>query len=471
MKKVLILIGIAVVLVAVVVVSAKQQARKGTKVYEEEAKTVDRLVSTVKASGEIQPRVYVNISSQVPGEIVELRVKEGDRMRRGDVLLQLDPSQYRASVERLEANLRMARINLEREKTALATYQSTLRRQEALARDQVVSAEALDQARLQMDTARITAQSLEETIRQAEADLVKSRDELSKTTIRAPMDGLVTRVNAKLGEQVIIGTMNNPGTVILVLSDMSALLAEVRVDETEVAQVRAGQSSRVTVDAVQERSFDGVVTEIAHTAIKERDVSRFTVKVSVAGGESSAGSPARELPLPDDPEAKKGLASLRPGMSAHAAIEVATTTNALVVPIQAVLERPRSEVEKALAGEGTDGKDGKKEASGNAAKASTNGDAAASDGRAPADGAARSARGSAADEETVDVLFVDRKGKALLLKVVTGLSDEFNVEIKDGAGLQPGDKVVVGPYRTLKKLKHGDAIVQADKDEDLKEPA
>src|SRR6185503_3961040 len=155
-------IGIAVVLVAVVVVSAKQATRKGTKVYEEEAKTVDRLVSTVKASGEIQPRVYVNISSQVPGEIVELRVKEGDRVRRGDVLLQLDPRQYRSSVERLEANVRMAGINLEREKTALATYQSTLRRQEALARDQVVSAEALDQARLQVDTARITAQSLEE---------------------------------------------------------------------------------------------------------------------------------------------------------------------------------------------------------------------------------------------------------------------------------------------------------------------
>jgi len=468
MKKVLILIGIAVVLVAVVVVSAKQATRKGTKVYEEEAKTVDRLVSTVKASGEIQPRVYVNISSQVPGEIVELRVKEGDRVRRGDVLLQLDPRQYRSSVERLEANVRMAGINLEREKTALATYQSTLRRQEALARDQVVSAEALDQARLQVDTARITAQSLEETIRQADADLVKSRDELSKTTIRAPMDGLVTRVNAKLGEQVIIGTMNNPGTVILVLSDMSELLAEVRVDETEVAQVRAGQSSRVTVDAVEERSFEGLVTEIAHTAIKERDVSRFTVKVSVSGGEAAADGPAQELPLADEPGAKKGLASLRPGMSAHAAIEVATTTNALVVPIQAVLERTRREVEKALSGEGTDEKDGKQ------SKAAANGDAAAADGRAAsADGAARSAgKGSAAaDEETVDVLFVDRNGKALLVKVITGLSDEFNVEIKNGAGLQPGDKVVVGPYRTLKKLKHGDAIVQADKDEDLKEPA
>ncbi|MGH9870803.1 MAG: efflux RND transporter periplasmic adaptor subunit [Candidatus Polarisedimenticolia bacterium] len=450
MKKALILIGIAALIGAVVAVSARSATRKGTKVYEEEARTMDRLVSTVKASGEIQPRVYVNISSQVPGEIVDLNVKEGDRVRRSDVLLQLDPRQYRASVERLEANLRMARINLEREKTALATYQSTLRRQEALARSDVVSAEALDQARLQVDTARITAQSLEETIRQAEADLVKSNDELAKTTIRAPMDGLVTRVNAKLGEQVIIGTMNNPGTVILVLSDMSELLAEVRVDETEVAEVKAGHKASVDVDAVEGHSFHGLVTEIAHTAIKDRDVQRFTVKVSMAASEKLDGqappaSPeARELPLPARLSPEGRLAALRPGMSAHASIEVAEALNALVVPIQAVVERPRKEVDDALSGK---------------PKEPDGGTVAAENGR------------SDGDDEGVDVLFVDRKGIAEIIRVTTGLSDEFNVQILGATGLQPGDKVVVGPYRTLKKLKHGDAIVQAEKDEDLKEPS
>jgi HlyD family secretion protein len=459
MKKFFVLIGIVVVVGSVVVISARQQSRKGTKVYVEQARTVDRLVSTVKASGEVQPRVYVNISSQVPGEIVELRVKEGDRVRRGDVLLQLDPRQYRSNVERLEASLRMAGINLQREKTSLATHESTLRRQEALAKSEVLSAEALDQARLQVDTTRITAQSLEETIRQAEADLVRSRDELEKTTIRAPMDGLVTRVNAKLGEQVIIGTMNNPGTVILVLSDMSELLAEVRVDETEVAQVRPGQKALVTVDAIEGRSFEGVVSEIAHTAIKEKDVSRFTVKVSLSGAPAPGGPASQEIAVPRVTSDEGVLAALRPGMSAHAAVEVASVTSALVVPIQAVVTRPRKDLPGAAAPEAAE-----KDARGSAP---ANGDAA---GGAGEKGKSATAAGPAGEQE-VDVLFVERKGKAVLLVVKTGLSDEFNVEILDGAGLQPGDKVVVGPYRTLKKLKDGEAIIEAEKDEDLKESA
>jgi HlyD family secretion protein len=460
MKKIFILIGIVAVVGTVVFLSARQASRKGTKVYVEEIRKVDRLVSTVKASGEIQPRVYVNISSQVPGEIVDLNAREGDRVRRGDVLLQLDPRQYKSNVERLEASLRMARINLQREKTSLATHESTLRRQEALARSEVLSAEALDQARLQVDTSRITAQSLEETIRQAEADLVRSRDDLEKTTIRAPMDGLVTRVNAKLGEQVIIGTMNNPGTVILVLSDMSELLAEVRVDETEVAQVRAGQKAVVSVDAIEGRTFEGVVTEIAHTAVKEKDVSRFTVKVSLSGAPGPGGPAAEELPVPRVTSDQSALASLRPGMSAHAAVEVAEATSALVVPIQAVVTRPRKDVDGAASPAPA--------AATPAPSAAANGDAA---GDAPAQEKKKNRESGSDDEQEVDVLFVERKGKAELIPVKTGLSDEFNVEILDGAGLQPGDKVVVGPYRTLKKLKHGEAITEAEKDEDLKESA
>ncbi|HKY31610.1 MAG TPA: efflux RND transporter periplasmic adaptor subunit [Candidatus Polarisedimenticolia bacterium] len=459
MKKVLIVVGLVVVIAAVVLASLKQGSRRGTKVYEEEVKRVDRLVSTVKASGEIQPRVYVNISSQVPGEIVDLRVKEGDRVRRGQVLLQLDPEQYRAAVARLEANLRLARINLQRERASLATHQTTLQRQEALARSEVLSPEMLDQARLLVETTRIQTQALEEQIRQAEADLEKARDELAKTTIEAPIEGLVTKVNAKLGEQVIIGTMNNPGTVILVLSDMSAMLAEVRVDETEVAQVRAGQSAQVTVDAVEGRTFEGFVTEIAHTALKERDVSRFTVKVSMTGPGSGAADASKELGPPVEVEGRPGLASLRPGMSAHAAIEVASKEGAVVVPIQAVVSRTRKEMETA-SGDAAQGPSGEEGTDGTLAAAEET-----KSGQAAAPAAARAPEG----EEDVEVIFVDRKGKAEMVAVTTGLSDEFNVEILNAAGVQPGDKVVIGPYRTLKKLKPGDAVVKVEKDEDLKE--
>ena len=439
MKKILAFTAVAVVLVSVVLFSVRQAARKGTRVYEEEAKKVETLVSSVKASGEIQPRVYVNISSQVPGQIVELRVKEGDQVRRGDVLLQLDPEQYRSTVARLEANLRLSRINLDRERISLKTHEATLRRQEALAKDEIVSAEALDQARLLRDTGVIGIRGYEEQIRQADADLLKANDELAKTTIRAPIDGLVTRVNAKLGEQVIIGTMNNAGTVILVLSDMSEMLAEVRVDETEVGGVKAAQKAVVTVDAVENHKFEGVVSEIAHTALKDRDVSRFTVKISLT---------------------EPGFAGeLRPGMSAHAAIQVASRDGVVVVPLQAVVSRKKKEIEEGL--KAAAGARVKKEETGSIA-AETGGKA---DGKGEPSGQKED---GASDKEELDVIFVDRGGKAEMIQVKTGLSDEFTVELMD-APVQPGEKVVIGPYRTLKKLKPGEAITKAEKDEDLKE--
>ncbi len=455
MKKLLVPIGLVVLLAVIVVASIAQKSRKGTKVYEEEAKRIENLVSTVRASGEVQPKDYVNISSQVPGEIIDLAVKEGDRVRKGDFLLQLDPEQYRSNVARLEANLSLAGINLEKERTALATYANTLRRQEALAGEDIVSDETLEVTRLQHETSRIQVRALEEQIRQAEADLGKARDELRKTTITAPMDGLVTQVNAKVGEQVIIGTMNNPGTVILVLSDMSEMLAEVKVDETEVAAVLAGQGAVVTVDAIEDRSFEGQVTEIAHTAIKERDVSRFAVKVSLTSTPEGGGpSQSRELPVPAAGTEMEALSKLRPGMSAHAAIEVASREQALVVPIQAVLTKPREEVEEALRSiPSTDAP-----AEGNAGSIAAETD---EDAQEPP-------RGNARSGVDVDVLFVDRDGVAQMIVVTTGLSDEFNVEILDAA-LQEGDRVVIGPYRTLKKLKHGDKVVKVEQDDELKE--
>jgi HlyD family secretion protein len=456
MKKIIILVGVVALIVTLVIFGAKQRSHKGIKVYEEEARKVDRLVTTVKASGEVEPKIFVNISSQVPGQIVDLRTKVGDRVGKGDILLQLDPEQYRSTVTRLEANLRLARINLDKEKTSLTTYESTLRRQQALAKQMIVSADQLEQATLLVESSRIQVRGLEEQIQQASAELVKARDELAKTTIRAPIDGLVTLVNAKLGEQVIIGTMNNPGTVILVLSDMSEMLAEVRVDETEIAAMKPGQKAVVTIDALPGRQFDGVVTEIAHTAIKDKDVSRFTVKVSLAGHVESGGAPAtRELPLSRQTSAGAGeVAALRPGMSAHAAVEVASRDKALVVPLQAVFSKKRKDVEDEM-------KKPVKAAEGPiAAEASADPNAAA---------AVAAPQSEKSQEEDVDVIFVDRKGKAEMMPVKTGLSDEFNVELI-GASIEPGEKIVIGPYRTLKKLKHGEAITKVEKDEDLKEP-
>jgi len=459
MKKILILAALLAVVITVVVVSVKQAAKRGEKVYEEEARKVALLHSVVKASGEIQPRVYVNISSQVMGEIVELRVEEGDRVRKDEILLQLHPEQYRAQVERLEASLRLARVNLEREKVALAQHRITLERTEQLAREKYASAEQLDLARLAMDSSAIQVRAYDEQIRGAEAELRNAADNLSKTTIRAPMDALVTQVNAKLGEQVIVGTMNNPGTVILVLSDMSELLAEVRVDETSVASVQAGQKATVTVDALEHRKFEGVVTEIAHTAMKERDVSRFTVKVSLTGESAGEGGPAaRELNLPENVKpGASAMASLRPGMSAHASVRVAETRDALVVPIQAVQTRTRKELEEL-----------RRKAAGRSGKAASTGSGAAEAADEETQASSAQIPDSEREAEEVDIVFVDRGGVIEMIEVKTGLSDEFNVEVLDPS-IKPGDKVIVGPYRTLKKLKPGDAVQKVSRDEELTE--
>ena len=215
----------------------------------EDAAVRPRLVATVSASGEVRPREEVNISSQVPGQIVELRVEEGDHVEKGETLVQLDPERYRSEVQRLEAQLRMAQVDVDKEDVSLRTAESNLRRVKALYDQKIVSDDALDQARLSVDSGRITLQSRQEQVKQVEADLARARDDLSKTTLRAPMAGLVTRVNAKVGEQVIIGTMNNPGTVILTLSDMGEVLAEVNVDETDVTSLRPGQKAEIRVVA------------------------------------------------------------------------------------------------------------------------------------------------------------------------------------------------------------------------------
>jgi len=280
MKKILIGVIALAALGLIVGLSLKQRAGgRGVKVYMEEAASQQRLLATVSASGEIKPRVEVNISSQVPGQIVQLTVDEGDHAKAGQVLVQLDPQRYRSEVLRLEALLRMYNVNVEKEDVALKTAEVSLRRQEALHTQKIVSDEILDQARLNVDSGTIGLRSLAEQVQQAEADLGRAKDDLSKTTLKAPISGLVSRLNAKVGEQVIIGTMNNPGTVILTLSDMTEVLAEVRVDETEVTQVKPGQTAKINVDAVEGRQYDGVVESIGNAAVREGTVSRFPVKV------------------------------------------------------------------------------------------------------------------------------------------------------------------------------------------------
>lgn len=433
MKKILIFAGAAVVILVIIVTSLKQASSgRGIKVFMEDAAVRSSLVATVSASGEVRPREEVNISSQVPGQIVELRVEEGDRVRKGDVLVQLDPERYRSEVLRLEAQHRMARVEIEKEEVALRTSESNLRRLEALYGQRIISDDAVEQARLTVDSGRIALKSREEQVKQAEADLARARDDLSKTTLRAPMDGLVTVVNAKVGEQVIIGTMNNPGTVILTLSDMSEVLAEVRVDETDVTFVRTGQTSEIRVDAVQETTYSGIVETIGNAAIREGTISRFPVKIRI-----------------EDPDVR-----LRPGMSAHASIRVDERKDVVAIPLQALVRRTMKDFE-----------DEGPSPAGSGPGAATAGEKGAEGGPDAAAGDATDASGSPVDSEReqIQVVLLEREGKVRMVKVQTGISDAFRVEIIEGVA--EGDHVILGPYRRLRSLKNGDLVQRTERSE------
>jgi HlyD family secretion protein len=409
-----------VIVVVGVIVGASVLAHpkpKGEEVYMAKAATKD-LASFVSATGRIEARTKVNVQSSVIGEIRELPVKEGDVVKKGDLLVQIDPERYRTEVDRLQSALRMQKIAIEQAEVSLANSEKKFRRNESLRGSSgLVSEEAYELSELDFRSREIDLRSLKEQVEQAEASLARARDDLSKTTIRSPMDGTVTKLNAEKGEITLTGTMNNPGTVIMIVSDMGEILATVDVDETRVTQVRIGQTSRVVVDAIGEaKPYTGKVVEIAGSAVQRagQQTEVFEVKIAL-----------------DTVDAK-----LRPGMTAKARIETQSAKDVVAVPIQAVMLRPSSELADAAAG-GAKKKD-------DAPKDPAPKDAVAKDG--PKTG------------ETKECVFVVDGGKAKLRGVKTGISDETLVAIAEG--LKDGEMVVTGPYRSMRDLKEGDAVRQ-----------
>jgi HlyD family secretion protein len=426
LQKILIGAGVVVVIGAVIGASLLgKESAKGEEVNMAKAKKKD-LVSFVSATGKIEAKTKVNVQSSVIGEIVDLPVKEGDAVKKGDLLVQIDPERYRQEVQRLEALLRVTGIAIEESEVTLVNLQRTFnRRTELYGSGGVVSKELMEQSELDYRTAEINLKRLKEQVKQASADLGKAKDDLRKTTIRSPIEGIVTQLNAEKGEITLTGTMNNPGTVIMVVSDMSEILAEVDVDENRVVRVTPGQSARVVVDAVGEaHPYGGKVFEIAGTAVQRtgQQVQVFPVKVVL-----------------DQVDEK-----LRPGMTAKARIETQRADGVVTVPIQSVFLRPQSVVDEALSGKKADDKDAKKAKDKEPAKASP----------AAVEKKSSEAGSKSADEREVVFKVVD--GKVVLTPVKSGISDETDVVIVEG--LKDGETVVTGPYRSVKSLKHGDLV-------------
>jgi HlyD family secretion protein len=435
-KKILITIGV-LILGAAVVAANLWYARDGSLLVTTEAVKTRDLEAIVSASGKIQPKRLVNITAETSGRVVDLAVSEGQRVARGQFLLQIDPRSLRTRVDSGSASLNAAEASLDQQRQSIQTArvqvdqaQKTLNRQQDLWKQQLTTREALERSENDVRSAesglherekQVTAQ--EARIEQERAGLENARYDLSKVRIESPIDGIVTRRNIQEGETAVIGTMNNAGTILLTLADMGVIQAEVEVDETNIPNVVVGQLAKITIDALPDKSFPGHVTEIGNSPIQatganagSRQATNFKVVVVIDGD------------IPD----------VRPGFTCTADITTAIRKNVAAVPIPAVAVRElvfddNGQVVKAPA-------DRRRR------RATTSVEPVA---------AAAELKPGQTRKETEGV-FVVRSGKVEFVPIKMGIAGDKYFEIV--MGLKAGDQVVTGPYNSVRNLQEGAAV-------------
>ncbi|OGD16321.1 MAG: hypothetical protein A2V76_09565 [Candidatus Aminicenantes bacterium RBG_16_63_14] len=402
-KKSLIILAVLLAVGVLVVANLQSRREKTVKVTVDKAKKQD-LTSIVSASGEVKPKKNINISAQVPGRIIKIGVVEGQDVKAGDFLLKLDSTQYEAIADRDQNFIRAANSDLIQSEARFQRDKNSYERQQKLFDEQLISKDQLETAKAQFDVASAQTNAIGFQIKQAEASLKSTLDNLSKTTYSSPIDGIITSLRVEEGEVAIIGTMNNPGTVLLTIADLSVMEVEVEVDETDVIGVALGQEANVRVDAFPETVFQGKVTEIGSSALQK-----------TTGGVSTQESKDFKVVITLDNPSRK----LKPGLSASADIVVAEKKQVLAVPISSLVLHDKE----------------------------------AADKNAPA---------LAKDEEGI---FAVENGRVKFLPVGKGITGGMMIEIT--SGLQEGQDIVTGPYASLRELKDG-VLVKAETKKDAK---
>jgi HlyD family secretion protein len=442
-KKVALIAGAVVVLLAIVGFTI-QQSRKGVVEVQTGKVVREDLTSVVTASGEIKPKVYVNIGANAFGKITHLYVKEGDRVKQGQMLATLENVQSAADVSANEAAVNVARTDAVAAQAAVNTATADLHqaeaeyerakldfdRSKALYQAQLIAKAEYDtktasfetataqlgQAKAKLAQTKAQLDSSQRRITQNAANLRRVTDVLSKTEYKAPFDGVITNLPVREGETVVVGIQNSPGSTLMTIADTSVITAEVKVDETDIVNVKLGQTADVTIDALPKQHFKGVVTEIGNNAILR------STGVSTAQSTSSSQE-AKDfkvvVTIQDPPP------NLLPGLSTTARITTASRTNALAIPIQALTIRQRSE----LAPEKKS-----KEAEVQAATLT---------------------KGNP-KEELQGVFVLKNKKEALFVPVTTGISGTTDIEVT--GGLKEGDEIVTGSYKVLRTLRNGASV-------------
>jgi HlyD family secretion protein len=417
-------IGIAVLAILGVVVWASV-ARKDKNLVRVTTAKVGKvpLVATVSCNGRVRAKTKVDISSQVMGQIVTLAVVEGDKVKKGDLLLQIDKAQYDANAQATQAGLDALFAQRQADKFAREQAERDLERTKKNYEAKIESEQNLQKAQLALDSAKANENADERRIEQARANLMGNRDSLRKTTLTSPIDGVVTAKPVEQGENAIVGTMNNPGTVLLTVSDMSVVEGEMEVDETDVPHVKLGQKATLTFDAYPEKKFEGKVTEIGGSPITK----------SALGTDSSAVNFKVKVQVANPPD------NIRPGFSVSGKIETDRREAALAIPIPALVVADPASLERAKPKKG-----GKDSAPAGSAVAATTSSAPAT-------------AGAAEKKKDVEGVFVVTKaGTVEFRKIKTGINADLQTEVLEG--LAEGDEIVTGPFKALRQLKIGDRV-------------
>lgn len=405
--KVFIGLGVVLLLVALGGLALRGNSREGIEVRTEKVGRRD-LVSRVTATGYIEPRTSIDISADVSGRIVELNVEEGDDVQEGDLLLVIDPARFEAALERSQATLADARA---REVQARASYDQARRdwnriRQLKDVGGNLITDSEFEQSRTTTDVQKALWESAQHGVEIAEASVAEAEDLLSKTVIKAPMSGRVTRLNVEKGETAIVGTMNNPGSLLLTVADLSVMEAVIEVDETDVPDIQVGDSTIVRIDAFQDEEFQGVVTKIGNSSIRPRSALR-------GGGNDQAIDFEVRITLRDPDE------RLRTDLSATADVITAVREKVIAIPIISLALLEPDEFER-LPNENE-----------------------------PADSASTGG-------EAVEGVFVVVDDQVRFRPVEIGVAGDDYFEVE--SGLDEGETVVSGSYQAIRDLEDGSPV-------------
>ncbi|MEN2415608.1 efflux RND transporter periplasmic adaptor subunit [Flavobacterium mesophilum] len=417
-KTIYFLVGGAIIVIGTLIVLSK----KGIIGNKDEGKEVEiskvvasTIVETVSATGKIQPEIEVKIASMVSGEIIALNVKEGQVVKKGDLLVKINPDLYTSGLERSVANLAGTKAGLTQSDANFREAKANYERNKTLYDKGVISKSDWDKAISTYEVAKATKQSSYYNVQSATASVTEARDNLGRTTIYSPADGTISVLNVELGERVL-GTQQMAGTELLRVANLNNMEVEVDVNENDIVKIKIGDEANVEVDAYLKKKFRGVVTSIsnsASTALTSDQVTNFKVKVRILKDSY------KDL-LEGKPEA---YSPFRPGMTATVDIITTTKTNVLAVPISSVVVKADTTAVKEF----------------------------------KVDDPNEDKKAAPKVDKKYECVFVKVGDKAKIRIIKTGIQDDTNIEVM--SGLKPGDVVITGPYTTVSKdLNSGDKV-------------